>query len=128
MISYVVRRILIGIPTLLALVVFSYLIIVAAPGSPFVGERTLPPEVLANLEARYGLDQPLLQQILNYVWGIVTEFDFGPSFVYKDRTVADIIAQGVSDHAHVRVPGVSGQCDGRRDPRHHRGRSAEFLV
>ncbi len=94
MVAYILRRLLVGIPTLLALVVFSYLIIVAAPGSPFLGERSLPPEVLANMEARYGLDQPILRQVMNYVWGIITEFDFGPSFSYKDRTVTEIIAQG----------------------------------
>ena len=50
--------------------------------------------MLANLEAKYGLDQPLWKQMASYVWGIVAHFDFGPSFIYKDRTVNEIIAQG----------------------------------
>ncbi len=94
MASYIIRRILIGIPTILALVVFSYLLIVVAPGSPFAGERPLPPDVLANIEARYGLDRPLAEQIASYVWRIVMDFDFGPSFAYQDRTVTDIVLQG----------------------------------
>ncbi|SVD01612.1 uncharacterized protein METZ01_LOCUS354466, partial [marine metagenome] len=46
------------------------------------------------IEAKYGLDQPMYLQMINYVWGVVTDFDFGPSFRYRDRTVNDIIAQG----------------------------------
>ena len=66
----------------------------AAPGGPFDTERTLPPEVMANLQAKYGLDQPLVVQIWRYVVSIVTEFDFGPSFQYTDQTVNEIIRQG----------------------------------
>ena len=49
---------------------------------------------MANLNAKYGLDQPIWVQMARYVWGVVAHFDFGPSFVYKDRTVNEIIAQG----------------------------------
>lgn len=65
-----------------------------APGGPFTSERPLPPEVLANVEARYGLDQPLWKQLWDYLTNIILRFDFGPSFVFKDRDVNDIIAQG----------------------------------
>lgn len=94
MFTYVVKRVLVAIPTLLILIVLSFVLMHAAPGSPFTKERPLPPQVLANIEAKYGLDQPLWKQIPNYTWGVVTRFDFGPSFVYKDRTVNEIIAQG----------------------------------
>jgi oligopeptide transport system permease protein len=66
----------------------------AAPGGPFNSERKLSAEVLANLQAKYGLDQPLYVQIWTYIRDLVLHFDFGPSFKYKDRTVNDIIAQG----------------------------------
>ena len=66
----------------------------AAPGGPFTFEKKLPPEIIANLNAKYGLDQPLWRQMISYVWGVVAHFDFGPSFIYKDRTVNEIIAQG----------------------------------
>ncbi len=94
MLSFVIRRLTVAIPTLLILVILSFVLMYAAPGGPFNSERPLPPEVLANIEAKYGLDQPFWKQIVNYVWGVVSSFDFGPSFQYKDRTVNDIIAQG----------------------------------
>ncbi len=88
------KRVMVAIPTLLILIILSFLLMHAAPGGPFTQEKALPPEVLANLNAKYGLDQPLWRQMLSYVWGIVAHFDFGPSFIYKDRTVNEIIAQG----------------------------------
>jgi oligopeptide transport system permease protein len=94
MYSFILRRLMIAIPTILILVVFSFVLMYAAPGGPFNSERPLPPEVMANIEAKYGLDQPFLMQIFNYVWGVVTQFDFGPSFQYTSRTVNDVIAQG----------------------------------
>ncbi|OYX45215.1 MAG: oligopeptide transporter permease [Rhodobacterales bacterium 32-67-9] len=94
MLSYIAKRLAIAVPTLLLLIIISFLLMHAAPGGPFTQERALPPQVLANLEAKYGLDQPLWRQMATYVWGIVSDFDFGPSFIYKDRTVNEIIAQG----------------------------------
>lgn len=94
MLNYVIRRIAIALPTLLILIIISFLLMHAAPGGPFTSERPLPPQVLVNIEAKYGLDLPIWQQMVNYTWGILTEFDFGPSFRYKDRTVNEIIEQG----------------------------------
>jgi len=94
MFSFVARRLAVAIPTLLILVVISFILMYAAPGGPFNSERPLPPEVLANIEAKYGLDQPFWKRIVDYIWGVVAHFDFGPSFKFKDRSVNDIIAQG----------------------------------
>ena len=94
MTRYILGRLAVAIPTLLALIVFSYLLMYAAPGSPITRERALPQVVMDNIAARYGLDDPLWKQVWSYVAGIVTRFDFGPSFLYRDRTVNDIIAQG----------------------------------
>lgn len=94
MVSFIIRRIGIAIPTLLILVVFSFSMMHLAPGGPFTSERPLPPQVLANIEAKYGLDKSVPEQMVNYIVGVVTEFDFGPSFRFKDRSVNDIIAQG----------------------------------
>jgi oligopeptide transport system permease protein len=94
MLKYALRRVMVAVPTLLILIIVSFLLMHAAPGGPFTSERKLPPQVLANIEAKYGLDQSLPVQLWNYMVGIFTEFDFGPSFKYKDRTVNDIIAQG----------------------------------
>ena len=94
MIVYFLRRLAVAVPTLLVLIVVSYVLMYAAPGGPFDTERALPPEILANLERKYGLDRPLVVQIWRYLVSIVTEFDFGPSFRYTDRSVNDIIRQG----------------------------------
>ena len=94
MIAYFLRRLAVAVPTLLVLIVVSYVLMYAAPGGPFDTERALPPEILANLERKYGLDRPLVVQIWRYLVSIVTGFDFGPSFRYTDRSVNDIIRQG----------------------------------
>lgn len=94
MFSYIAKRLAVAVPTLLLLIILSFLLMHAAPGGPFTQEKQLPPAVLANLNAKYGLDEPLWKQMASYVWGIVAHFDFGPSFIYKDRTVNEIIAQG----------------------------------
>ncbi|PIE11862.1 MAG: oligopeptide ABC transporter permease OppB [Rhodobacterales bacterium] len=94
MLGYIIKRLAMAIPLLLILIVFSFVLMHSAPGGPFTQERALPPEVLRNVNAKYGLDQPFIVQIWRYIVGIVTQFDFGPSFVYKDRTVNEVIANG----------------------------------
>ncbi|MCX7301922.1 MAG: oligopeptide ABC transporter permease OppB [Rhodobacterales bacterium] len=94
MLSFILRRLAVAIPTMLILIVISFVLMFAAPGGPFNNDRPLPPEVLANIEARYGLDQPYIVQMTTYVWKVVTQFDFGPSFKYRDQTVNDIIRSG----------------------------------
>jgi oligopeptide transport system permease protein len=81
------------VPTLLILITIAFFLIRMAPGGPFDGEKTLPPEIRANLDASYHLDEPLLQQYFRYLGQILTG-DFGPSFQYKDWTVNELIAQG----------------------------------
>jgi len=87
------RRLLGLIPTLLMLITVAFFLIRVAPGGPFDAEKTLPPEVEANLHAKYHLDEPLLQQYFRYL-GQVAVFDFGPSYHYKDWTVNELIGQG----------------------------------
>ncbi|WP_179378762.1 oligopeptide ABC transporter permease OppB [Jannaschia marina] len=94
MTAYILRRLAVAIPTLLLLIVFSFVLMEAAPGSPFDTERGVPPQVLANLEAKYGLDRPMIERMGTYIWNVVTRFDFGPSFTYTNRTVNDLIEQG----------------------------------
>jgi len=94
MLKYTLNRVLVAIPTLLILIIVSFLLMHAAPGGPFTSERPLPAQVLANIEAKYGLNNPLYVQLWEYLTGIIFEFDFGPSFQRKDQTVNEIIAQG----------------------------------
>ena len=94
MYSYIARRLAVAVPTLLILIIISFVLMFAAPGGPFTNERALPEQVMNNVMERYGLDQPYAVQMFNYVKNIVLHFDFGPSFQYRDRTVNDVIAQG----------------------------------
>lgn len=85
MTAFILRRLLFAIPVLLILIVLTFVLMYTAPGSPFASDRGVPPAVLANLEREYGLDRPFLAQIGTYIWNIVTQFDFGPSFQYRDQ-------------------------------------------
>ena len=81
------------IPTLLMLITIAFFLIRVAPGGPFDSEKPLPPEIRANLDAKYHLDEPLVQQYFRYL-GQILVLDFGPSYQYKDWTVNELIAQG----------------------------------
>lgn len=89
--TYVIRRVLLLIPTLLAIYTLTFFLIHATPGSPWSqGEKPVPPRVLERLNAAYGLDKPLYQQYFDYL-GNVLRGDFGPSFASRSRSVTDII-------------------------------------
>lgn len=88
---YIVRRILWAVPVLFVLSLITFLFMHTIPGGPFDIEKPVPAEVIANLEAKFNLDQPLWRQYIDYVWGIVRYFDFGPSYQSSSRSVNDII-------------------------------------
>lgn len=92
MVSFLLRRLLTAVPTLLLVITAAFFMMRAAPGSPFDGDRKLSPEIEANVKAKYGLDQPLVVQYANYL-GDAVRGDFGPSLKYKDKTVAQIIGE-----------------------------------
>jgi oligopeptide transport system permease protein len=94
MLGYAVRRIAGTVPTLLILVTLSFFVIRLAPGGPFDQERTLTPQVRANLDHLYGLDRPLGVQYLHYLEGLA-HGDFGLSYKLRDESVASLIAQGL---------------------------------
>ncbi len=81
-------------PTLAAILLLSFVLMRLAPGGPFDGERPLDPEIRAALVKAYDLDQPLYVQIAHYV-GRIARGDFGPSLVYRDFTVTDLVLQGL---------------------------------
>jgi oligopeptide transport system permease protein len=89
-----VQRLLGLVPTLLMLITVAFLLMRVAPGGPFDSERVLPPDIEANLNAKYHLDESLPEQYLRYL-GQVAVLDFGPSIQYKDWTVRELIAQGI---------------------------------
>lgn len=83
-----------GILTLAALITLTFFVMRLAPGGPFSSNRKISPDILANIEATYHLDDPLLVQFARYVWGVV-RFDFGPSIRFRDYTVAEILMSGL---------------------------------
>jgi oligopeptide transport system permease protein len=94
MARHILVRLLGLIPTLLMLITVAFFLMRVAPGGPFDSEKVLPQDIEANLNARYHLDEPLVQQYFRYL-GQVAAFDFGPSIQYKDWTVNELIGQGI---------------------------------
>lgn len=94
MFIFIIRRILQAIPVLILVSLFTFVMIRVAPGGPFDEDRTVPPEVIKNLNARYHLDDPLWKQYLDYI-AKVMQGDLGPSFKYPSHTVNDLIAAGM---------------------------------
>lgn len=93
MLRFIFRRIVLEtIPSLLVIATITFFLIRLAPGGPFSNEKTISPEVLAQLNSYYGLDKPLSVQYLSYLGNIIT-VNFGPSFKYPGRTVTELIAE-----------------------------------
>jgi oligopeptide transport system permease protein len=92
MLRFIGRRLLVAIPTLFLVVTVAFFMMRAAPGSPFDMDRKLAPEILRNVEAKYGMDRPLTEQYVRYL-GDVLQGDLGPSLKYKDKTVAQILKE-----------------------------------
>jgi ABC-type dipeptide/oligopeptide/nickel transport system permease component len=92
--NYTLQRLLWLIPTLLAMALVTFLVMHATPGSPLdpvaEGANPLSPEAQTNLAAAYGLDKPLWEQFSIFV-GKALRGDFGQSFIYKTRTVSEIL-------------------------------------
>ncbi|WP_150540006.1 oligopeptide ABC transporter permease OppB [Actinobacillus vicugnae] len=94
MLKFIIKRILEAIPTLFILITFSFFLMRLAPGSPFTSEKAYPPEVMANIEAKYHLNEPLYKQYFIYMDNLA-HGDLGPSFKYKDQSVNDLIASAL---------------------------------
>lgn len=94
MLRYVFRRLLTAIPTLFVIVTLAFFLIRVAPGGPFNQERGLSPEIKANLEAQFGLNDPLWLQYLNYLRNLL-QGNFGPSYNLPDFTVGELFAKGL---------------------------------
>ena len=94
MLSYALRRLIGAIPTLFIIVTVAFFLIRVAPGGPFHLERPLDPQVMENLLRVYHLDKPLWQQFLLYL-GNLFRGDLGPSFVYRDFSVGDLLGSGL---------------------------------
>ena len=125
MISYIIRRLLGFIPVLLGIALFTFVLVRVIPGGPFdtAGDRTLPPQVVANINAKYHLDWPMWKQFASYLVGddILGEEgisrglirgDFGISTQYRGQPVSEIIADTFPVGAACIIQCSAGSADG----------------
>src|SRR4051812_37839157 len=91
MFRFITSRFLQSVLALFLVITATFFMIRFVPGGPFTAEKAVTPEILRNLEAHYGLNQPLWRQYLDYL-GSLARGDLGPSFKYPNRTVNEIIA------------------------------------
>ena len=90
MLTFLLRRLLLIVPTLWVIATLTFFMMRFAPGGPFINERDIPKPVLEQLEHKYGLDRPLIEQYGRFLLNAV-RLDFGPSYKYPSRQVTEII-------------------------------------
>ena len=90
---YIVKRVLLAVFTVFLVITITFFVMNAIPGGPFINEKMPSDEVLAQMEAKYGLDKPLFERYTTYLKGVF-KFDFGPSITKKGRTVTELMLEG----------------------------------
>ena len=99
---YILKRILLAIVTVWVVITVTFFVMHAVPGGPFVGEKATSAAAMAQLEAKYGLDKPLMEQYATYLKDAL-HLDFGPSLKQRGRQVTDIIMDGMKTSAKLGV-------------------------
>lgn len=102
MATYLVRRLLWIIPVLFTVSLITFALMHAVPGGPWAREKPLNDATVAALNKIYGLDKPVWQQYTDWIGGMV-QGDLGPSFRYQQRTVNDIVADGLPTTLHLGI-------------------------
>jgi oligopeptide transport system permease protein len=100
--GYIVRRVLWIVPVLFAVSLLTFSLMHAAPGGPWAREKQLPARTVELLNEKYGLNDPIPVQYLRWVGSLLTG-DLGPSYKYSDRSVNDIIGDGIGTTVHLGV-------------------------
>ena len=103
MLRFIIRRLLITIPTILVVLTITWGLVRLAPGNFYTTEKNIPPAIEQNIRERYGLDKPWYQQYWRTMWGIVRHFDFGTSLKYEGQSVNAIIARSLPVSATVGI-------------------------
>ncbi len=101
--KYAVKRILISLLTVFAVITITFFAMHAIPGGPFQAEKALSAEAEAALKEKYGLDKPLFTQYLTYLKEVFIKFDFGPSLKQKGRDCTEIIFDGLKVSARLGI-------------------------
>jgi oligopeptide transport system permease protein len=92
--KYVIRRLLWMMLVLFVVALITFCLMHLVPGGPWDREKQLPPQIIENLNRKYGLDQPFIVQFKNYIFNAVRG-DLGVSYIYQDRSVTSIIMGGL---------------------------------
>lgn len=92
---YILKRLGLAVLTVWVVITVTFFVMNAVPGGPFLGEKALSEQAMAALEAKYGLDKPLIEQYFTYLSDLITKFDFGPSLKNRGRDVIDVIGDGM---------------------------------
>ena len=100
---YILKRALLALLTVWVVITITFFVSRAVPGGPFLGEKAISAAAQAALEAKYGLDKPVMEQYITYLTDIVTKFDFGPSLKQRGQDVIDIISRGLAVSAKLGV-------------------------
>lgn len=95
MFKLISKKFISALITLFLVISASFFLLRLLPGSPFDDGRILSPEILTNMEAKYGLNLPLFTQYLNYISRLVLHLDLGPSLKYPNRDVNDILFDAI---------------------------------
>ena len=101
MLRFIIKRLLITIPTILVVITITWALVRLAPGNFYTGNKKLPPAIEQNIREKYGLDKPWYEQYRRTMWGIVRHFDFGTSLTYPGQSVNAIIARSLPISATV---------------------------
>ena len=103
MLKFIVRRLLVTIPTILVVITITWGLIKLAPGNFYSGEKQLPAAIEKNIREKYGLDKPWYQQYGKTMWNILRHGDFGTSLKYEGQSVNTIIARSLPVSAAVGI-------------------------
>jgi oligopeptide transport system permease protein len=101
MLRFIIRRLLITIPTILVVITITWGLIRLAPGNFYTSDKAIPPAIEKNIREKYGLDKPWYQQYGRTMWNIVRHLDFGTSLKYEGQSVNSIIARSLPVSAAV---------------------------
>ena len=100
--KYILKRLILAVFTVWVVITITFFVMHAVPGGPFVGEKAVSPAVQKAMEAKYGLDKPLMQQYVTYLKDVL-HFNFGPSLKQRGRQVIDIIGDGMKTSVRLGV-------------------------
>jgi oligopeptide transport system permease protein len=103
MFRFLIRRLLITIPTILVVISITWVLIKLAPGNFYSGEKRLPPAIEKSIREKYGLDRPWYQQYGKTMWNIVRHLDFGTSLRFEGQSVNTIIWRSLPVSAAVGI-------------------------